>query len=95
MYKVYTHEKNTLIKNEAFDLGILKRKDKKEILSLIDNVAEKYGRYYDSIWEDRNDPSKNLTHKKGTPWYIAKHDRGYNGAIYDSDIRKYHELEKM
>lgn len=96
---VYRHNKyvRDFEEDRAFNRFLMKRSDSLEIIKKIDSIANKYGDYYDRVWDlNKQDNSDyNLTHKDDTPWYIAKKNRGRNGTILDSDIIKYHYKELL
>lgn len=51
---------------------------------IIEHVWRKYGRLSAFKLSD-------LTHKRGTPWYKAFHERGKRADIDDRDIKKHYE----
>lgn len=97
VYKGYKHHKEEFIENDFFDINIVKRNDKRDIFELIDSIVDKYGEYYDNLWRKGycKDSGKNLTHRFGTPWSIARSSRGRNGKINDEDIINFHDLETI
>lgn len=62
-----------------------------ELLLTIKTTVEQCKQQYIAAWDD---PGKNLTHRKGTPWSRAR-ARQENLKILDEDICAYHHLERL
>lgn len=96
VYGCLKYKNPNLLNNLSFELKIKMLPNVNEIISLINDDVTKYQPYYKKVWTSYNsDNAKyNLTHKIGTPWYIA-YQAGQNTTIKDSDILKYHNLEVL
>ena len=94
VYRIKTYNKEKLEKSNLFHVKIASRKERANIIELINNDVLKYADYYNEVWRiyKAEYDEFNLTHKEGTPWYRA-YEKGQNSPILDSDIIKYHELE--
>ncbi|MCH4164308.1 MAG: hypothetical protein LKF37_05930 [Lentilactobacillus diolivorans] len=95
VYALNKHHRDELVKDTLFDCSLMNRDDRVAIIDTIKSNVNKYGDYYNQVWTNGNskNPEFNLTHRKDTPWFIAKQLRGHNGLILDSDIINYHSNE--
>lgn len=96
IYRMEKYQKNQLLSNHSFELKVQLLPDCHDVLQLIKDDVDKYEDYYQDIWSTyrSNNPNYNITHKNGTPWYVAR-NRGRNSSIKDADIVKYHKIEVL